>query len=414
MTSVPRERLHPLLRAAPYLLAVTLLFRLVWTFFTANGMNWVDLHVYVDGSASLVGGDLYRFVYADQTPDFPLPFTYPPFAAVVFFPLHFLPFTVVGIAWQVATIAALYVVVRISLRLVVGDRADLPSWRRAALLWTAVGIWTESMRTTMDYGQVNVFLVLGGMVAVRSSRSWLSGGIVGFVAGIKLTPAITGLYFLAQRRWKAAALSAVAFFATVAVSWLIASEQARQYFTEILGDANRIGPVASVWNQSLRGALSRIMGRDVGNGPLWLICAVVLLALAFLAWRALRRDDRLGTMLIVQFVGLLLSPISWSHHWVWVVPLFVWLLHGPYGTYLGTRIVAGYWLVTTLVGVPWILSFFQPSIWEVQRPALLAWLGTVDVVGSVLLFGWIAYVGRRTTGPVPADRSRRREPRPSS
>jgi alpha-1,2-mannosyltransferase len=398
----------------PYLLAATLLFRIVWTFFTANGMNWVDLHVYVDGSASLVGGDLYRFVYADQTPDFPLPFTYPPFAAVVFFPLHYLPFTLVGIAWQVATIAALYAVVRISLRLVVGDRADLPSWRRAALLWTAVGIWTESMRTTMDYGQVNVFLVLGGMLAVRSARWWVSGGIVGFVAGIKLTPAITGLYFLAQRRWKAAVFSAVAFFATIAVSWLIASEQARQYFTEILGDANRIGPVASVWNQSLRGALSRIMGRDVGNGPLWLICAAVLLVLAFLAWRALRRDDRLGTMLIVQFVGLLISPISWSHHWVWVVPLFVWLLHGPYGSYLGTRIVAGYWLVTTVVGVPWILSFFQPSIWEVQRPALLAWLGAVDVVGSVLLFGWIAYIGRRSTTAAPADRSLRQEPRPSS
>ena len=45
----------------------------------------------------------------------------------------------------------------------------------------------------------------------------LTGVIVGFVAGIKLTPAITGLYFLATKRWKAAAFSAVAFGATVAI-----------------------------------------------------------------------------------------------------------------------------------------------------------------------------------------------------
>ncbi len=55
-------------------------------------MNLVDLHVYVDGSEALRGGSLYDFTYSEVTPDFPLPFTYPPFAALVFFPLHFLPF----------------------------------------------------------------------------------------------------------------------------------------------------------------------------------------------------------------------------------------------------------------------------------------------------------------------------------
>ncbi len=79
--------------AAPLLLLVSIAARLAWTYLVPNGANFVDLHVYVGGAGTLGDhGMLYDYVYADQTPDFPLPFTYPPFAAVVFYPLHLLPF----------------------------------------------------------------------------------------------------------------------------------------------------------------------------------------------------------------------------------------------------------------------------------------------------------------------------------
>jgi alpha-1,2-mannosyltransferase len=397
-----------LLAAAPALFVISLILRVVWTVATPNGSNWVDLHVYVDGSARLFSGDLYDFTYSEETPDFPLPFTYPPFAALVFYPLHFLPFPVVGAAWMIATIAALYAVVRLAQGMV---GSGLWSGHRAALLWTTVGLWTESMRTTLDYGQVNVFLVLLAMLAARSARWWLSGALVGVAAGVKLTPAITGLYFLAQRRWAAAAFSAVAFAATVAISFLLVGSAATTYFTTLLGDADRIGPVGSVWNQSLRGALSRVAGQDVGQGPVWLVAAAVVLAAAFLAWRTLARDDRLGTLVVVSFVGLMISPISWSHHWVWVVPMSIWLMHGPLSGAPGARVLAGYWLVVTLIGVPWILSFEQPSIWDISRPWPLALAGSVYAVGTLALFVWIAVVGRRVTSP--GGRSRPRAGRPS-
>ncbi|WP_084727557.1 mannosyltransferase [Rhodococcoides yunnanense] len=381
--------MNRMVRVAPVLLLLSVVARLAWAFLTPNGMNLVDLHVYVDGSAALLRDDLYDFTYSEETPDFPLPFTYPPFAALVFFPLHYLPFTLVGVCWQLATIGAMFLLIKFSLQLVAADR----DWTRIAMAWTALALWTEPVRTTLDYGQVNVFLALGALVAIRSARWWLAGGLVGFIAGIKLTPAITGLYFLATRRWKAAGFSAVAFVATVGISYLVLGHQAGTYFTTLLGDADRIGPVGSVWNQSLRGAMSRIAGHDVGSGLVWIAGVVVVGALAFFAWRALRPGDRLGTLLVVQLLGLLISPISWSHHWVWVMPLLVWLLHGPDRHRLGTRIVAGYWLATTLVGVPWILSFFQDSIWLVSRPAVLAWLGTVDVLGAVLVYAWTIYLG---------------------
>ncbi|NLG54291.1 MAG: mannosyltransferase [Rhodococcus sp.] len=383
-----------LLRRAPILLGVSVLLRLAWTLLSPNGMNFVDLHVYVDGAATLSGGDLYSFTYAVVTPDFPLPFTYPPFAAMVFWPLHLLPFSVIALAWQLGTIAALYAIVRMTFTMLTGPVAMTPRRHSLILLWTTVGVWSEPVRTTLDYGQVNVFLVAIVMAAVTSSRWWVAGGLVGIAAGVKLTPAVTGLYFLARRQWKAAAFSAVAFFATVAVSFAVIGEQSREYFTTLFGDAERIGPVGSVWNQSLRGTLSRILGYDVEMGPIWIVAAIISALLAFFAWRSLGRDDTLGTLIIVQLFGLLISPISWSHHWVWLIPMAIWLLHGPYRQLLGTRIIAGAWLISVLVGVPWVLSAFQDSIWTIPRPAVLAWLGAVDVIGVVVVLLWVIYASR--------------------
>ncbi len=389
------------------MLGLSVLARLLWMLLSPNGMNLVDLHVYVGGSAALLTDQLYDFTYAEKTPDFPLPFTYPPFAALVFFPLHYLPFTVVAVAWLLAIAAALYAVVHIAFELMFGaQRLRTPQWRAATVGWTALGLWLEPVRTTMDYGQVNVFLVLGGMLAVRSSRWWISGGLVGIVAGIKLTPAITGLYFVARRRWGTVAWSAVVFGATVGVSFLIAPTEARRYFGTLLGDADRIGPVGSVWNQSLRGALSRILGHDVESGPWWIAAVVLVAALAFLAWRALAPDDRLGTLIVVQLFGLMISPISWSHHWVWLLPTVLWLLSGRRRRGPGARILAGYWLVTMLVGVPWVLSFFQDSIWTISRPGVLSWLGAVDVLGVVVFYLWVIRFGPRHARSGPHEETR--------
>lgn len=384
------------------LLLVSIAARLAWTYLVPNGANFVDLHVYVGGAAELDGpGTLYDFVYSEQTPDFPLPFTYPPFAAVVFYPLHVLPFGVVAFAWQVGIIAALYGVVRLSQRLLpVGSD---PGDRRVAMVWTAVGIWTEPLRSTFDYGQVNVLLVLAILYAVHTSRWWLSGLLVGLAAGVKLTPAVAGLYFLGARRWAAVAFSAVVFFLTVGLSALLVSGQTRYYFTELLGDADRVGPVGTSFNQSWRGGVSRILGHDAGYGPAVVAGVVVTGVLAVLAWRAIGgASDRLGGIVVVQLFGLLLSPISWTHHWVWLIPLMIWLLHGPLRAQVGARVLGWGWLALILLGVPWLLSFAQPTIWVISRPWYLAWAGLVYIVATVVTLAWIAMRGsRRYREPSP-------------
>ncbi len=389
-----------LVKLAPVLLLASIAARLAWTYLVPNGANFVDLHVYLGGAAALDRpGMLYSYVYGDQTPDFPLPFTYPPFAALVFYPLTKLPFGLVALGWQIGIIAGLYGVVVLSLRLIGVRNAT------TAMLWTAVGIWIEPLRSTFDYGQINVFLVLAALWAAVSTRWWVSGLLVGLAAGIKLTPAITGVYLAGMRRWGAALFAAVVFAATVALPVAVIGQQARYYFTDLLGDASRIGPIGTSFNQSWRGGISRILGHDAGYGPLVLAGIALTAVLAVMAWRALA-GDRLGSLLVVQLFGLLISPISWTHHWIWLLPLMIWLLNGPWRDRPGARLFGWGWLGLTLGGVPWLLSFFQPTIWQISRPWYLAWAGLIYIVATLATLGWIA-LGRRSSGASRDDAARR-------
>lgn len=390
--------------AAPILLIASVAARLAWTYLAPNGANFVDLHVYLGGAGAIDHpGTLYGYVYADQTPDFPLPFTYPPFAAVVFYPLHLLPFGLVAFLWQIATMAALYGAIRISQRLTATPAG--PRGHRLAMAWTAIMIWIEPLRSTFDYGQVNVLLMTAVLWAVYTTRWWLSGLLVGAAAGIKLTPAISGVYLAGARRWGAAVFSAVVFVATVGISVVVVGDQTRYYFTELLGDAHRVGPIATSFNQSWRGAISRILGHDVGFGPPLVVALVVTAVLAVLAWRALDAADQLGRLIVVELFGLLLSPISWTHHWVWLVPLMIWAIHGAGRTLRGARIAGWGWLALTLIGVPWLLSFAQPTIWQIGRPWYLAWAGLIYTVAAVATLIWIAATGNRGRDAAPGVRA---------
>ncbi|MFD9207485.1 glycosyltransferase 87 family protein [Streptomyces sioyaensis] len=368
---------------AVLLLSATALLLLMWLpACLRTGM--VDLRVYRAAAPHLATGDLYAFrLRLPGSHMFPLPFTYPPFAALLFLPLGRVAWPVASGVWTAASMAALCGLVHCCLRLADPD-APAARHRRRVLLWSAVLLWTEPVAVTLAFGQINLLLAALVGYAVRRRTAATAGLGTGLAAGIKLVPAVTGLYFLAHRRWSAVWWSAAVFLATVAAGWWAAPRTATGFWLHTVGEAARVGPVGSVLNQSLRGALSRTLGHDVGWSAPWWACAVpaALLALTALV-RTARRGDRLGALLAVQFSGLLLCPISWCHHWVWAVAAVLWLVHTPRRTPAHTAALLSW--CTVLAGYPihW-LELAQPDITQFGRPWYLATLGWCYPVCAVL------------------------------
>ncbi|MFG2561571.1 glycosyltransferase 87 family protein [Streptomyces sp. NPDC048496] len=349
---------------------------------TRSGM--VDLRVYRTGSTHLLSGDLYAFRLDLPGPDiFLLPFTYPPFAAALFLPLSTLPFPLVAAAWTTASLLALVAFVHGSLRLAAPDTPP-EQHRQRVLLWSAALMWTEPVTTTLAFGQINLLLAALVVLAVQKRPAAVAGFGVGIAAAIKLTPAVTGLYFLIRRRWAAAAWSAVAFFAAAAIGWWLAPGPSHDFWLHAVGDAARVGPVGSGLNQSLRGALSRTLGHDVGmSAPWWTATALVGVLALFAAVRSAQRSDRLGCLLAVQVFGLLASPISWSHHWVWALPALFWLLHTPQRTRWRAAAQAA-WATTLPCHLAFWLVQLHPQITSLDYSWPLAVLGWAYPVCALL------------------------------
>lgn len=347
----------------------------------------LDLRVYRGASAHVLSGGLYDYAVHTGPPIPVLPFTYPPFAALVFLPLSHLPWTAVVALWRAASVAALLLITVGALRLL--SPSPTGRVRDRALLWAAAGLWLEPVRHTLDQGQINLLLgavVLGGLTLCRGAAG--RGAAAGLAASLKLTPAVGGLYLLATRQWRAAAWSVATGAAAVALAWYVAPHESARYWSALVTDTRRVGPVRSVRNQSLRGALTRLLGPDVTASALWwAVLALVTLAALYALRGALRRNDPLGLLVTAELYGLLVCPISWSHHWIWCLPAMIWLAHGPCRRRRLSRVTLAVWAVVTVTRlVPRLVGAEDRLAHPSPYPALLAWPGCVYAVCAVLTF----------------------------
>lgn len=281
----------------------------------------IDIDVYREGAKAFLAGDnLYTRGY--QVGGIELPFTYPPLAAILFVPLALVPYGVALVAWTLASAVLLWWCLTIVLRHCLPRLADAD--HRTIALWVLpLALLAEPVRETLAFGQINIVLMAMVLADILTRRPWLPRGVlIGLAAAIKLTPAVFILVFLVQRQWRHAAvtfLSGVGFtLAAVVVSW----ENSWTYWLGTLFDTGRIGGESYASNQSIRGVLARLAEPgEQASSLLWL--ALVAGALALIVAAMLRADTCLGVVLLASTVALVCSPVSWSHHWVWLVPLAV-------------------------------------------------------------------------------------------
>lgn len=177
----------------------------------------------------------------------------------------------------------------------------------------------EPVRATIWDGQVNLLLaalVMLDLIVLRTST--FRGILTGIAIAIKLTPAIFVLYLLLRRRFRAAALALATFGATVLIGWLVVPADSSQYWLHTLYNGSGIGDEAKASN--IRGALLRLMG-DTPALVLWLLLSAGTLVIGFAyAIKASESGHEAYALGIVGIVGCLISPVTWTHHWVWCIP----------------------------------------------------------------------------------------------
>ena len=280
--------------------------------------SMLDLQIYRwGGLIARHSGDLY----GDHFPYYHLRFTYTPAAALVFAAMSAVPVLALRLFFAFVSIASLAAALWLTWGLL-GYRRT--AGRAGAALGAAgIALWLGPVQQTLGLGQVNVMLMLIILADLSlPDDAWPKGIGVGLAAGFKLTPLIFIAYLLLTRRLRAAAVSLGTFALTITGSLILLPSQARQYwFDGLFLDSNRTGNNAYVGNQSLHGALARLVGDTSASELRWAAVPVLvgIAGLVLAAWWSRRGYEMIG-ILTCALTGLLVSPISWDHHWVWAAP----------------------------------------------------------------------------------------------
>ncbi|MHA7208837.1 glycosyltransferase 87 family protein [Arthrobacter sp. MDT1-65] len=382
------QRTSPAVVRAPALVAsvVVAAALALWAFTWADFIG-LDFRVYRMGGQSVVDGDgsLYTRSFGEGKGS--LLFTYPPFAALAFTVLTLVSaetgaLLFVGLSVLIAAATSLLATRYLggfrSLRGVVMHPTALPLAVAGTGLVCLLGPWRE----TMAFSQVNIllFAMIAADLLSGPHRRMPTGLLTGIAAGVKLTPLVFGLYFLVRGEWRQLFTMAAGFFGTIALGFLLLPAESTTYWLQMLRDTGRIGGEGYVDNLSVRGAILHFLGPDFPSTVPWLVVSLLLVAAASYVIRAsARRGDRFLPIAMTSLLMLLISPISWSHHWVWIVVVLAVLAGQAAGLPTGLR---AYRRTAAVLFVVTLLVF-------IYSPKTIGLLFGAEDLNAQLTTGWL-------------------------
>jgi alpha-1,2-mannosyltransferase len=301
----------------------------VWT---STGVYLEDFKSYVaTGRAVRAGAPLYE-PGVSHLPTIGGTFKYTPFAAGVFVPLTLVPKLLLPMLALLVNLFSLLLVVWVSL----GGQGYARDHGRVAATaaLTALALPLQPVLMNFTAGQVNLILLLLVLADLTGRDRWWTGVGVGLAAGIKLIPGIFVVYLLVTRRFRAAAVAVGAFVLTALAGFIALPGDSRAFWAANLADPSRItgdSDAMSPENQSIRGALARLLGIADVPGPVWIpVAAVVALAALWIAVRAHRQNRELLAVSVIGTAMVLVTPWTWTHYWVWFIPFFVMAACGAF------------------------------------------------------------------------------------
>ncbi|WP_243770285.1 glycosyltransferase 87 family protein [Amycolatopsis acidicola] len=324
-------------------------------------LDGLDLDVYRLGAQAFFGhGDPYG-VLPPTRDGTVLPFTYPPFAAIAFAPL--LSVSLDTALWALTVISVLALGAVLALCFSYYDRRAHVAGV-AVLAVQAVALFSEPVRATLGFGQINILLML--LVVVDTLGPVKQRGyLIGVAAAVKLTPLAFVLFFLVRKDFRSAARALGTFVVCGVIAWFFAPDASVKYWTRLVFQGERIGDPGYIGNQSLRGLLARL---DLGRGW-WALAAVLVLALT--AWAIHRAKYPVPALLACALGALLVSPVSWTHHWVWIGPV------------IGVLCWQRRWWAAVPATIVFVVSpLWDYSFWPLRECYVLAGLVLLALLGK--------------------------------
>ena len=325
--------------------------------------HFADLHVYWGAVRELLTGrGLYSFSAANGDP-----FTYPPFAALLLVPVAWLGEGAAQAVWTalevVAVLALARLAVRASVRPSLGPRG---LWLPAVVTVLAV---SAPVASSIHFGQVSLFVTVAAAATLVGGRS---GVWAGLAAAVKLTPMVL-LPPIAGRRRRDGLVTAGVFVAAGATAWVVFPHDSVQYWWHELPHG-RYGHEALVGNQSLAGLLARHPLPVPATAATLVSVSAMVAILAVGTWctvRLARCGAALAAFVVASCTGLLLSPVSWTHH---QTPVILGALCVCLSTTRGTTVLRGLVVVVMCVNLSALPLPVLGSALDESRLLLIAYL----------------------------------------
>lgn len=324
---------------------------LILPYVIAYGKAWpwqpstIDLQVYVYAVNDMLAG---KNIFETTTPFWELYFIYPPIAAVLMVPLALGPYWMWQLIWTALLIWAQQSVLR---------RCGVPRGWKLGLLGVALVLCVEPIRTTLGYGQVNTMLmalVVADLLPDRpgEKRRIPRGWLIGLAAAIKLTPALFVIFAFVIGKRKVALGGILSFLVFTGIGAIFLWSETLEFWGGlVVGDTRTASPIY-VGNQSLLGVFARVL--DTGTAATLLglfVAGVIALLSAIVAGHWWQAGEKAFAVGLVGLATCLASPLSWTHHFVWVVPMGVAVLVGGRRLPRWARWLSSFWVVWISLGL---------------------------------------------------------------
>jgi alpha-1,2-mannosyltransferase len=349
----------------------------------------LDLSTYLLGGAHATSNNLFTVTY----PTDHLGFTYPPFSALLFAPFAHLPLRACEVVFSWVNLVALFAMIVVSLRAVCAtlEKRTLLWWGLALVLPVVL---FDPVRQTFLLGQVNIILALMVVADLTMDLPVPRGVLVGLAAAIKVTPIILIPYLLLTRQGRAGLRAVGAFAAAAVLAAAVNTSTSWSYWTHYIRDPQRAGMLSWIGNQGVLGATERMLGRTVATPTTFVIVVTVGVVGLLIAAGAYRRSSPVLGLLVVEATESLASPVSWSHHFIWMILLVAWLALAE------DRPRYGEWYALAVAVLLWAAPYWWVPHGPAVRFAGRGWLiplgDAYALVFVVLLVGAALRVGRST------------------